>query len=84
MSVVEKNIALKKFRSAIESLEREEMMMVMRIHGDVLNQIVTIARENNLALQHIEHALKLRQPKEKVARVPRKKKNSEVTASAPL
>ena len=81
MSTSDKTSAIRNFRKVIDSMEREEMSMVMGVYGDALRQIVVIAKENNLSVKHIEHALNMKEPKEKKVRVPRRKKNNEVETS---
>ena len=81
MSATDKSSAIRNFRKVIDSMEREEMTMVMGVYGDALKQIVGIVKENNLSLRHIEHALSMKEPKENKVRIPRKRKNLEVETS---
>lgn len=54
MSATDKSSAIRNFRKVIDSMEREEMTMVMGVYGDALKQIVGIAKEHSLSLRHIE------------------------------
>jgi hypothetical protein len=82
MSTTDKSGAIRNFRKVIDSMQREEMTMVMGVYADALKQIVTIARENSLSLRHIEHAMNVKEPKEKKVRVPRKKKTTDLLQPA--
>ena len=70
----ESSSTLTKLRKVIQSLQKEEMIHMQRLHGDALKQIVAIARGSGLTLEHIEFALKEREPKDKASNVPRKNK----------
>ncbi len=70
----ESSSTLNKLRKVIQSLQKEEMIHMQRLHGDALKKIVAIARENGLTLEHIECALKGREPKNKASNVPKKNK----------
>ena len=82
MSATDKSGAIRNFRKVIDSMEREEMTMVMGVYGDALIQIVDIAKENNLTIKHIEHAMNMKEPKEKKVHVPRKKKTTDLLQPA--
>ena len=67
--------SLIQLRKLIQSLQKQESEQIQQLHGDALKQIVAIARENDLSIDHIKIALSARQPKaERTIRVPRKNK----------
>lgn len=67
--------SLNQLRKLIQSLQKQESEQIQQLHGDALKQIVTIARESDLSIEHIKIALSARQPKaDKTIRVPRKNK----------
>lgn len=67
--------SLTQLRKLIQSLQKQESEQIQQMHGDALKQIVTIARDNDLSIDHIKIALSARQPKaERTIRVPRKNK----------
>ena len=67
--------SLIQLRKLIQSLQKQESEQIQQLHGDALKQIVTIARENDLTIEHIKIALSAREPKaEKIVRVPKKNK----------
>ena len=70
--------SLTQLRKLIQSLQKQESEQIQQMHGDSLKQIVAIAKENDLTIEHIKEALSARQPrKEKTTlRVPRKNKKS--------
>ncbi len=67
--------SLNQLRKLIQSLQKQESEQIQQLHGDALKQIVAIARDADLSIDHIKTALSARQPKaEKTIRVPRKNK----------
>jgi hypothetical protein len=74
MTQTDTGATLNKLRKMILALQREEMVQMQRTHSDALAQIVSIARQHDLAPEHITFAMNVRQPKEKKIRVPRKNK----------
>lgn len=67
--------SLTQLRKLIQSLQKQESEQIQQLHGDALKQIVTIARDNDLSIDHIKIALSARQPKaDRTIRVPRKNK----------
>jgi hypothetical protein len=67
--------SLTQLRKLIQSLQKQESEQIQQLHGDALKQIVSIARENDLSIDHIRIALSARQPKaDRTIRVPRKNK----------
>lgn len=69
--------SLIQLRKLIQSLQKQESEQIQQMHGDALKQIVTIARDADLSIDHIKTALSARQPKaEKTIRVPRKNKRN--------
>ena len=67
------NSSLTQLHKLIRSLRKQEIEQIQQQHGDALKQIASIARENNLSLEHIQIALSVRIPKEgKQDRAPRK------------
>ena len=70
--------SLTQLRKLIQSLQKQESEQIQQMHGDSLKQIVTIARENDLSIEHIKVALSARQPRKErtTLRVPRKNKKS--------
>ncbi len=76
------NSSLTQLHKLIRSLRKQEIEQIQQQHGDALKQIASIARENNLSLEHIQIALSVRIPKEeRQDRTPRKirKKREEST-----
>ena len=68
---------LSKLRKVILSLQKEGMAHMQQLHGDALKQIVTIAKENNLTIDHIQVAMCAKTPKtDRTLRLPRKNKKS--------
>ena len=71
----ETSSSLIQLRKLIQSLQKQESEQIQQMHGDALKQIVTIARENDLSIDHIKTALSARKPKtDRTIRVPRKNK----------
>jgi deoxyribodipyrimidine photolyase len=67
--------SLIQLRKLIQSLQKQESEQIQQLHGDALKQIVAIARENDLSIDHIKIAISARQPKaDRTIRVPRKNK----------
>jgi deoxyribodipyrimidine photolyase len=67
--------SLIQLRKLIQSLQKQESEQIQQMHGDALKQIVTIARDNDLSIDHIKIALSVRVPKtDRAIRVPRKNK----------
>ena len=67
--------SLIQLRKLIQSLQKQESEQIQQTHGDALKQIVTIARENDLSIDHIKIALSARVPKtDRKIRVPKKNK----------
>ncbi len=67
--------SLNQLRKLIQSLQKQESEQIQQVHGDALRQIVAIARDAALSIDHIKIALSARQPKaERTIRVPRKNK----------
>ena len=75
--------SLTQLHKLIRSLRKQEIEQIQQMHGDALNQIATIARNNNLSLEHIQIAMSVRAPKEeRPQRVPRKNKKKREDAVA--
>ena len=55
--------SLIQLRKLIQSLQKQESEQIQQMHGDALKQIVAIARDNDLSIDHIKTALSARQPK---------------------
>jgi len=67
--------SLIQLRKLIQSLQKQESEQIQQMHGDALKQIVAIARDNDLSIDHIKTALSARQPKtDRTIRVPKKSK----------
>ncbi len=67
--------SLSQLHKLIRSLRKQEIEQIQQTHSEALSQISTIARENNLSLEHIQIALSVRQPKqERSSKIPRKSK----------
>jgi deoxyribodipyrimidine photolyase len=67
--------SLIQLRKLIQSLQKQESEQIQQMHGDALKQIVSIARDNDLSIDHIKIAISARQPKtDQTIRVPRKNK----------
>jgi hypothetical protein len=67
--------SLIQLRKLIQSLQKQESEQIQQMHGDALKQIVVIARDSDLSIEHIKTALSARQPKvDRTIRVPRKNK----------
>ena len=67
--------SLIQLRKLIQSLQKQESEQIQQLHGDALKQIVTIARENDLSIDHINVALSARVPKtDRTLRLPKKNK----------
>jgi len=49
--------ALSKLRKVIDSLKKEEMLHIQSQYGAVLKQIVQLAKDNHLNLEHIQYAM---------------------------
>jgi len=80
------NSSLTQLHKLIRSLRKQEIEQIQQLHGDALKQIASIARENNLSLEHIQVALSVRVPKEeRQDRAPRKirKKREESATDIP-
>jgi hypothetical protein len=74
--------SLIQLRKLIQSLQKQESEQIQQLHGDVLKQIVTIARENDLSIDHIKVALSARQPKAgRTIRVPKRNKRPKTDAT---
>lgn len=74
--------SLIQLRKLIQSLQKQESEQIQQMHGDALQKIVAIARENDLTIDHIKIALSARQPRaDKTIRVPRKNKKSRTDAA---
>jgi uncharacterized protein YcbK (DUF882 family) len=56
------NSSLTQLHKLIRSLRKQEIEQIQQQHGDALKQIASIARENNLSLEHIQIALSVRAP----------------------
>jgi hypothetical protein len=73
--VKETTSSLTQLRKLIQSLQKQESEQIQQMHGDALKQIVTIARENDLSIEHIKEALSARVPKaDRTLRLPKKNK----------
>ncbi len=69
--------SLIQLRKLIQSLQKQESEQIQQLHGEALKQTVTIARDNDLSIDHIKIALSARQPKaDRTIRVPRKNKRN--------
>ncbi len=70
--------SLTQLRKLIQSLQKQESEQIQQMHGESLKQIVTIAKENDLTIEHIKEALSARQPRKErtTLRVSRKNKKS--------
>jgi hypothetical protein len=67
--------SLIQLRKLIQSLQKQESEQIQQLHGDALKQIVSIARESDLSIDHIKVALSARQPKtDRTLRLPKKNK----------
>ena len=67
--------SLIQLRKLIQSLQKQESEQIQQLHGDALKQIVSIARENDLSIEHIKIALSARKPKaDRTLRLPKKNK----------
>ena len=67
--------SLIQLRKLIQSLQKQESEQIQQLHGDALKQIVAIARDHDLSIDHIKIALSARQPKtERTVRFPKKNK----------
>jgi hypothetical protein len=67
--------SLIQLRKLIQSLQKQESEQIQQMHGDALKQIVTIARDNDLTIEHIKTALSARVPKTvRTLRLPKKNK----------
>ncbi len=67
--------SLVQLRKLIRSLQKQETEQIQQLHADALKQIVSIARENDLSIDHIKVALSARQPKtDRTLRLPKKNK----------
>ena len=67
--------SLIQLRKLIQSLQKQESEQIQQLHGDALKQIVSIARDNDLSIDHIKIAISARQPKaDRTIRAPRKNK----------
>jgi hypothetical protein len=67
--------SLIQLRKLIQSLQKQESEQIQQMHGDALKQIVSIARENDLSIDHIKIALSARvQKTDRKIRVPKKNK----------
>jgi hypothetical protein len=73
--------SLTQLRKLIQSLQKQESEQIQQTYGDALKQIVSIARENNLTIEHIQVALSARQPRKErsTLSVPRKNKNQKIS-----
>ncbi len=67
--------SLIQLRKLIQSLQKQESEQIQQLHGDALKQIVAIARDNDLSIDHIKIALSARMPKaDRTLRLPKKNK----------
>lgn len=67
--------SLIQLRKLIQSLQKQESEQIQQTHGDALKQIVAIARDHDLSIDHIKIALSARQPKaERTLQLPKKNK----------
>ncbi len=67
--------SLNQLRKLIQSLQKQESEQIQQMHGDALKQIVAIARDHDLTIDHIKIALSARQPKaDRTIHVPKKNK----------
>lgn len=74
--------SLIQLRKLIQSLQKQESEQIQQLHGDALKQIVSIARDNDLSIDHIKIALSARQPKtDRTIRVLRKNKRNKSDAA---
>jgi dephospho-CoA kinase len=71
--------SLTQLHKLIRSLRKQEIEQIQQIHADALMRIATIARENNLSLEHIQIAMSVRAPK--AIRAPRTSKRSKPNRS---
>ena len=80
------NSSLTQLHKLIRSLRKQEIEQIQQQHGDALKQIASIARENNLSLEHIQIGLSVRVPREenheRVSRKTRKKRDEIVTSGS--
>ncbi len=73
--------SLTQLHKLIRSLRKQEIEQIQQMHGEALKQIASIARDNNLSLEHIQIAMSVRVPKEeRPQRVPRKNKKKQEDA----
>jgi hypothetical protein len=71
----ENSSSLSQLHKLIRSLRKQEIEQIQQTHSEALSQIASIARDNNLSLEHIQIALSVRQPKqERSFKPPRKSK----------
>jgi hypothetical protein len=78
----ETSSSLTQLRKLIQSLQKQESEQIQQMHGDALKQIVAIARDNDLSIDHIKIALSARVPKsDRTIRVPRKNKRHKTDAT---
>ena len=67
--------SLNQLRKLIQSLQKQESEQIQQMHGDALKQIVAIARDHDLSIDHIKIALSARVPKaDRTLRLPKKTK----------
>ena len=65
--------SLSQLHKLIRSLRKQEIEQIQQTHSEALRQIASIAKENNLSLEHFQIALSVRHPKhERTFKVPRK------------
>lgn len=81
----ENSSSLSQLHKLIRSLRKQEIEQIQQTHSEALSQIASIARENNLSLEHIQIALSVRQPKqERSFKAPRKSKRFKNESSSDL
>ncbi len=71
--MTENSSSLTQLHKLIRSLRKQEIEQIQQTHSDALKQIASIAKDNNLSLEHIQIALSMKQPKhERSFKIPRK------------
>lgn len=75
--------SLNQLHKLIRSLRKQEIEQIQQMHGHALKQIATIARENNLSLEHIQIAMSVRIPRaERQKNAPRKNRKKREESAA--
>jgi hypothetical protein len=69
----ENSSSLSQLHKLIRSLRKQEIEQIQQTHSEALSKIASIARENNLSLEHIQIALSVRQPKQERSFKPSRK-----------